>query len=221
MSDGLRTAEPVQPSLRERQRAEREQLILQEAERLLRDEGYEGLVMERLAERVGISKGTVYQHFAKKEDLVGAIILRSLERIDQQTTSHLADSTQPAAARLSALLSFLIEGDTAWMSTMASPQKQELADALRDHPGLRDAFTRFFEGLCTLIAQGQSNGEFDPAIPAPIAARFLAALVRAQGAPVLGAATVSPEDFASLAVRFSLHGLSAHRRTQKQRASEE
>ncbi|MGH2390317.1 MAG: TetR/AcrR family transcriptional regulator, partial [Chloroflexota bacterium] len=84
-------------SLRERQRAEREHLILDEAEKLLSEEGYEGLVMERLAERVGISKGTIYQHFDKKEDLFGAIILRGLQRMDEQLTRHLADGAQPAA----------------------------------------------------------------------------------------------------------------------------
>ena len=211
MIDQKRTVETVRLSLRERQRAEREGLILREAERLLSEEGYDGLVMERLAERVGISKGTIYQHFAKKEDLFGAIILRGLERMNEQLTIHLADGTRPAAARLGAVMTLLIEGSSAWMSTITGPQKHELAAALADHPELRDARTRFFDGLCTLIVQGQEAGELDPAVPAPIAARFLLSLVGSRGWSALrGEAAVSAEDFAALAVRFYVHGLSVH-----------
>jgi AcrR family transcriptional regulator len=211
MVDARHITETARPSLRERQRAEREQLILHEAESLLREEGYEGLVMERLAERVGVSKGTIYQHFDKKEDLFGAIILRGLERMDEQLTIHLADSTRPVAARLGAVLTLLIEGNTAWMSSITSPQRHELAAALGDHPGLRDAHARFFAGLRTLILQGQEHGEFDPSIPAPIAARFLLSLVGARsGFAQPGDAIMPGEEFAALAVRFYFHGLSLH-----------
>ncbi len=138
MTDGVQATEIRPPSLRDRQRAERELLILAEAERLLREEGYEGLVMERLADGVGVSKGTLYQHFAKKEDLVGAILLRSTARVNDQLTLLSADSARPVVERLGAVLALLIEGDVAWMSTITHPQKHELAAALENLPGLRD-----------------------------------------------------------------------------------
>ncbi|MGH2409019.1 MAG: TetR/AcrR family transcriptional regulator [Chloroflexota bacterium] len=209
--DAGQITETARPSLRERQRAEREQLILHEAERLLREEGYDGLVMDRLAEQVGISKGTIYQHFDKKEALVGAIILRGLERISEQLAIQRADSERPAAPRLEAILTLLVEESTAWMSIITSPKRHELAAALGDHPGLRDARTRFFDGLRTLILQGQERGEFDPAIPAPIAARFLLSLVGARaGFAQPGDPVLPGEEFAALAVRFYFHGLSLH-----------
>ncbi len=54
---------PETHSHRERQRAEREVLILNEAERVLSEHGYHELIMEQLADRVGIAKGTIYLHF--------------------------------------------------------------------------------------------------------------------------------------------------------------
>ena len=210
MTNGLHAAEIRPPSLRDRQRAERELLILAEAERLLREEGYEGLVMERLADGVGVSKGTLYQHFAKKEDLVGAILLRSTARVNEQLAVLTADGARPAVERLSAVLTLLIEGDVAWMATVTHPQKHELAAALGNLPGLRDGFTRFFDGLCSLILQGQASGELDAAVPAPIAARFLLSVARAQGGPALGGQiSVSGQEFVALAVRFYFHGLRA------------
>ncbi len=197
-----------QPTLAQRQRAERESLILAEAERLLGTEGYEGLVMDRLAELVGISKGTLYQHFANKEDLVGAVILRGLAHLDVRISRLTADVSRPVIERLSAVLTDLIEGDIAWMSTMIGPQKHALSDALANHPGLRDAFIRFFDVLCTLIRQGQASGELDPTIPASVAARFLLSLVRARsGRSFPGETAVSRKKFSALAVRFYVHGL--------------
>ena len=207
---GQRSGEIGQPSLRERQRAEREVLILHEAERLLREESYEGLVMERLAERVGVSKGTLYQHFAKKEDLVGAVFMRGLTRVGEQLTAYVADSGRPVVERLGAFLTTLIEGDLAWMSSISGPQKHEIVAALVDHADLQEARERFFAELSTLIRQGQTSRELDAAIPAPIAARFLLSLVIAQGGPGLpGDAAEDCREFAALAVRFYFHGLCA------------
>ena len=73
---------PRQPPLKkgtrkQREVASREQLLLDTAQTMLIERGYIGLTMERLAEATEFSKGTVYQHFANKEDLVAAIAERS------------------------------------------------------------------------------------------------------------------------------------------------
>lgn len=209
MTDSESASGMLQPSLRMRQRAERERLILDEAERMLAEQGYDGLIMELLAERVGISKGTIYQHFVKKEDLFGAIIARGLGRVEAQLTAHLENLEQPTTVRLTAILTSLIDSHPAWMSAVAGPQKHDLAAALAHHPGLRVAFEQFIEKLSALIRQGQERHELDATIPAAIAARFLLSLVRARGGPALPAG-VSGADFAALAARFYIRGMSAH-----------
>lgn len=42
------------------------------------EDGYVGLSMERVAQRVEYSKGTIYLHFACKEDLLAAMVLRTM-----------------------------------------------------------------------------------------------------------------------------------------------
>lgn len=64
-------------SRKQREIAAREQLILDCAARLLGDCGYQGLSMDRVAEAVEYSKGTIYQHFNCKEDLLAGLCLRS------------------------------------------------------------------------------------------------------------------------------------------------
>ena len=58
---------------RQREMFARERLILDSARRLLAEGGYHGLSMDRIAEAIEYSKGTVYQHFGSKEDLIAAL----------------------------------------------------------------------------------------------------------------------------------------------------
>ncbi|TMC17177.1 MAG: helix-turn-helix transcriptional regulator, partial [Chloroflexi bacterium] len=50
-------------SLKEKQRREREELIIQAAEEVLQEKGYYETSMDEIAARVGIAKGTIYTHF--------------------------------------------------------------------------------------------------------------------------------------------------------------
>src|SRR5450755_3544021 len=68
-------------SLKEKQRHEREELILQAAEEVLVEKGYYETSIDEIAARVGIAKGTVYLHFPGKEDLVVAILERNAQSL--------------------------------------------------------------------------------------------------------------------------------------------
>lgn len=67
-------------SRKQREVQEREQLLLREARTMLVEQGYAGLSMDQLAQATEYSKGTVYQHFSTKEDLVTALAIESMER---------------------------------------------------------------------------------------------------------------------------------------------
>ena len=55
---------------KQREVANREELILDVARKMLGDDGYAGLSMDRIAEVTEYSKGVIYQHFKSKEDLI-------------------------------------------------------------------------------------------------------------------------------------------------------
>ena len=68
---------------KERERAAREELILDHAQRLLLRDGFQNLNLDELAEAVEYSKGTLYLHFKTKEDIALAVVTRALkERAD-------------------------------------------------------------------------------------------------------------------------------------------
>ena len=64
---------------KEREFQAREGLILTQARRLLIEKGFQAWNMDQLAESVEYSKGTLYQHFTSKEDLVLAVATDSLK----------------------------------------------------------------------------------------------------------------------------------------------
>ncbi|MEM1159094.1 MAG: TetR/AcrR family transcriptional regulator [Verrucomicrobiota bacterium] len=73
----------AQVTRKERVRKERECLIIEQANDLLVSKGYIGFNLDELAERIEYSKGTLYQHFKSKEDIILAVVIWHLEtRVD-------------------------------------------------------------------------------------------------------------------------------------------
>ncbi|WOO42489.1 TetR/AcrR family transcriptional regulator [Rubellicoccus peritrichatus] len=58
---------------------QRTDLILTEADIMLREGGYLGLNLDTLAERIDYSKATIYNHFQNKEDLILGVAVRHCE----------------------------------------------------------------------------------------------------------------------------------------------
>ena len=63
---------------KQRELAQREELMVDAAQQQLLEKGFQQLSMDHVAAEVEYSKGTVYQHFATKEDLVLAVATRAL-----------------------------------------------------------------------------------------------------------------------------------------------
>ncbi len=70
----MKTLSPKQREIHERERQ-----ILELARPILLDEGYHALSMDRLAVQMQYAKGTLYNHFPNKEEIVAALALEALE----------------------------------------------------------------------------------------------------------------------------------------------
>ncbi|WP_437188322.1 TetR/AcrR family transcriptional regulator [Planctomicrobium sp. SH668] len=66
-------------SRKQREISNREQMLLTVARGMFIEQGFAGLSLDRLAEATEYSKGTIYQHFSSKEDLVAALAIQSSE----------------------------------------------------------------------------------------------------------------------------------------------
>ncbi len=80
--------------LKEREKAQRREYIVDAAEKQFFSRGYDNVSMNEVAEAVGMNKATLYLYFANKEALYFAIVLRGIrtmnrvfqERIEKEKT---------------------------------------------------------------------------------------------------------------------------------------
>lgn len=61
--------------------------ILQAALRLFAKDGYEGVSVRKIAEKLGITKGALYKHYKNKQDIFDSIVNR-MEEIDAKRTKE-------------------------------------------------------------------------------------------------------------------------------------
>lgn len=88
----------------------REQIV-EAADRLLYEKGFEYLSFGDLATEVGISRGNVTFHFATRDDILAAVIDRRLERTRQMLERWEADGVRPEQ-RIKSFINILITNRT-------------------------------------------------------------------------------------------------------------
>jgi AcrR family transcriptional regulator len=93
---------------RDRAKADRQAAILHEAARLFAERGFSGVSLEELGAAVGVSGPAVYRHFANKQALLGAILVRVSERLLSGGREVIAAHDSPAA-QLEALIRFHVD----------------------------------------------------------------------------------------------------------------
>lgn len=76
---------------KERERAERERLIVATARELAEQQGWDAVTTRRLAERIEYSQPVLYSHFRGKREIIGAVALEG--------AAELASAVRAAASR--------------------------------------------------------------------------------------------------------------------------
>src|SRR5262249_6614591 len=164
-------ATSVRPqSLKERQRQEREQLILQAADELLLEKGYHDTSIEDIAARVGISKGTVYLHFTSKENLVIALFERGARKMLDTLNAILAAPGTSREKLRAIILQIYGAMDRQRFQVMgalfSSPEFHRSLAEWRQRMGELWAEPR--RRVTALFEEGKAAGEFDRTIPTPV-----------------------------------------------------
>ncbi|MCA1629021.1 MAG: TetR/AcrR family transcriptional regulator [Acidobacteria bacterium] len=135
--------------------------ILDATDRLLARYGYRKMTIEDIAREVGIGKGSVYLHFASKEEIVLSRVDRLVERLKERLRA-LAASDADAAIRLRLMLltRVLYRFDSVQHYTQSL---NDLLAALR--PRLLARRARYFDEeaqiFAEVLSEGRASGEFE------------------------------------------------------------
>ncbi len=138
------------------------QRILETTEALLEQKGFAGTSMEDISASVGITKGTLYHHFASKDDLITQMLHGILDREYALTQAALATtSSAEEQLKIMANLTFARQQHTQRIMNMVRDAQRFLPKHL-----WQELFTRFMNEMYTplelIMKHGIQTKEFAP-----------------------------------------------------------
>lgn len=197
-------ASPERPSsFKDRVKQEREQEILATALDVFAEHGFEKASLDHIAERVGIGKGTIYLHFAGKEDILLALMQHASEGLVTTCREHLT-AEGAALDKLRAVLRCLVD------HRFANDRLVRIVvcalPLFLGHQHRTGASSPLRCMIAELIADGQARGEINPRVRSQMAAAAMLTLVFV-GPFVDGERPTTKEELFASAEQLYFHGI--------------
>ncbi|MFE4590378.1 TetR/AcrR family transcriptional regulator [Streptomyces laurentii] len=168
---------------KQRERAERERLIVATARELAEQQGWDAVTTRRLAERIEYSQPVLYSHFRGKREIIGAVALQGSTELAVAVRAATAAVSGPrarVAALAHAYLGFAARNPAVYDAIFRLDGG--LAFAHEDTPEpLKDAFAALLETLEEVAGEGVDPGLFTETFWAAL--HGLATLTRAGRLP--------------------------------------
>ena len=138
---------------------ERKNEILDIAEHLFNEKGYNQTTVEDILKESGIAKGTLYYHFKNKEDILSAMIERQIERRCRHISQIAADNTLSAVEKLYQVISLLSE------SGILADGLHEKENAELHQKSFKRSLMQFAPIMTEIVEYGIERGEFSTPYP--------------------------------------------------------
>jgi AcrR family transcriptional regulator len=153
----------TRPETRRRRKAERPQEILEAAFTEFSRNGYASTALDQIAERAGVTKGTIYVYFENKEHLfismVREITKTTFDTVHGMLESHQGSTADLLRTQFSFMYQHILEDDrrreVVRMLIADAPRFPELADRYHD-----EILQPCLEMLRATIQRGMDSGEF-------------------------------------------------------------
>ncbi|MZD06546.1 TetR family transcriptional regulator [Streptomyces sp. SID5785] len=171
--------------------ASTQERLIEAARELLWERGYVGTSPKAILQRAGAGQGSMYHHFAGKQELALAAVRRTGEEL-RSATDQLLDGDGSAFSRIEAYLlreRDVLRGCPVGRLTM---DPDVIADEDLRAP-VDETISYVEERLAAIVQEGVDSGEFSARlVPAEIAAAMVATV---QGGYVLARASGATESF--------------------------
>jgi TetR/AcrR family transcriptional regulator, regulator of autoinduction and epiphytic fitness len=141
----------------------REDAIVSAVNRLLAEKGFDLMTVDEVAAEVGIAKASLYKHFASKEALAAAAMVRVM-----QLTANVVEA-QPAASppidKLMAVTRWALQVQLAGEMPTLPSQNSSLRAELLASRAYTDLLMHISDQLGAWIEQAQADGSIDASLP--------------------------------------------------------
>ncbi len=148
-------------SFKERERERREEEIIRAVANLIRERGFANVSMDDIADEVGVSKPTLYQHFKSKDDMIAVTVIRSMRQMHDYMDELDADSP---LLKLEQMLRHMMETVDAPDALPSSLVEIQIAHP-PNHPDFAIERDRVGNDLYALIEEGKARAEIAQDIP--------------------------------------------------------
>jgi len=151
-------------AFREQMMRVREDAIIIAVNRLLAEKGFDLMTVDEVAAEVGIAKASLYKHFASKEALAAAAMVRVLEQALTVVKDEEASSASPME-RLRAVARWALHMQLSQQMPTLPSQNSSLRAELMQHHRYLDLIMQVSEHLGDWIVKAQAMGHIDPQLP--------------------------------------------------------
>ena len=151
----------VSPSRIERRRDRKVASILAAAAEVLSERGYHNLSLDEIADRLDLTKASLYHYFPSKEALVSACLESIATSANERLTDAVSDASGSAIARLTALIKLQLTIIVREQPQLAALFLQPIdwpKDYRQRARALRLAHDAVFRAV---VREGIASGEFD------------------------------------------------------------
>lgn len=140
------------------------QAILDVAQTLFVQHGYEGLSIRDLADHCGLAKATIYHHFTDKQALFLSVLERDIQTVYERLVEA-ADQEQDTVAKLRAVIHTYC--------LLMSERRSIILSTLREIGGMETQIREFMQAkrpmmlgpVITILREGVASGVFRPLDP--------------------------------------------------------
>lgn len=153
-------------SYKEQVQRMREDAIVEAVNRLLATKGYDNMTVDEVAAEAGMAKASVYKHFASKEDLAGAAMVRALDRALAYVDGLREQAQTPPLDQLKAVARWAMQSQLAGEMPSLPSQNSSLTASLQANDEYMDRLISLSNKLSIWITQAQTGGRLSADLPA-------------------------------------------------------
>ncbi len=154
----------------------REDAIVEAANRLLAKKGYDTMTVDEVAAEAGMAKASVYKHFASKEDLAAAAMIRALDRAVTFVDGLRENPDARPIDQLKAVARWAITSQLEGEMPSLPSQNSALSNSLQANEAYMDRLISLSNKLSIWITEAQTSGQLNPDLPAEMTLYMLFAL---------------------------------------------
>lgn len=178
---------------------ERKNEILDVAEQLFVEKGFDNTSTNDIINEVGIARGTLYYHFKSKEEILDAMVERIRRDKIAQAATIVANRKLPLLERLSgAVMALNIEGDVGVevLEQIHMPENALLHQKMQER-----VISGVVPVIASLIEEGNASGIFDTKYPSDA----VEMIITYSSMAFDNLADLSPEDMQKKSMAFIYH----------------